>query len=112
MHDHCPNCYLKALGVIDSMSPAQADDLLRGTAQALGITDESDIDDILTAFKQLDVSLATGKKGGRRTRGKKGKRSGSRKKRSTRGKKRAGKKRAGKKSRGSKSRVGKRTRRR
>ena len=92
MHDYCPHCYMKALGVLDKVTPAQAAaNLLRGTVQALGITDTSEIDDILTAFNELGVSDApvSGKKGGRRTRGKKGKRSGSRKKRATRGKKRS-----------------------
>jgi hypothetical protein len=113
MHDNCPNCYMKALGVLDKVSDTQAADILRGTVQSLGITDKSEIDDVLDAFKQLGMSIpGKGSAGGRRTRGKKGKRSGSRKKRATRGKKRAGKKRSGSKRSGSKRSGSKRTRRR
>ena len=112
MHNRCPICFKRALGAIDEADPELARAILKDTLTTLKAEDKqtwegATVDDLLESLLSLSV-------GGRRTRGKKGKRSGSRKKRSTRGKKRStrGKKRAGKKSRGSKRRGSKRTRRR
>ena len=118
MHNRCPICFKRALGVIDEADPGAAIAILKETLTTLKAEDKQQpsqhrmwegatVDDLLESLLSLSV-------GGRRTRGKKGKRSGYRKKRSTRGKKRStrGKKRAGKKSRGSKRRGSKRTRRR
>ena len=108
MQERCLQCFGLALGVLEAEDPAHQDDILKSTAEALQL---DNMDEAIKAFKLLLVTIpapaststpASGKKGGHRTRGKKGKRSGSRKKRATRGKKRAGKKRSGSKRSGSK----------